>query len=121
MSTDEAKNEEPLVDDDTWITVPKKKKREVGVGVVTEDHPVVKKILEFIEKVIKPIENVEVKLNAFDEYLSKLSIKELVIYGIYCGVGLFIPDIYKYDESVGLCTDYEIKLRHLLEYQCLDL
>ena len=59
MSTDEVKNDEPLVDDDTWTTIPNKKKR--YIGVVTEDHPVIKKILDYIEKVIKPIENVEVK------------------------------------------------------------
>ena len=40
MSTDEQSVDD---DDGTWITIPKKKKRVVGVGEVTEDHPVVKK------------------------------------------------------------------------------
>ena len=119
MSTDEVKNDESIEDDGSWITVPKKKKR--YIGVVTEDHPVVKKILEYIEKNIKSIDDAVVRHDEFNEYLGCLPEMDLVVYGIYCGVGLFVPAIYKYDGSVGLCTDYEIKLRHLLEYQYLDV
>jgi hypothetical protein len=67
MSTDEVKNDNSD-DDGNWITVPNKKKR--GVGIITEHHPVVKKILEYIEK-IQTIENDEVKHDEFNEYLEQ--------------------------------------------------
>ena len=120
MSTDEVKNDESIEDDGSWITVLKKKKREVGVGVVTEDHPVVKKILEFIEKEIWPIENDEVKHDEFNEYLNGLSEMELVIYAVYVRISS-VPAIYKYDGSVGLSVDDFIKVRDLLEYEYLIL
>ena len=118
MSTDEAKNDEPLVDDDTWTTIPKKKKR--YIGVVTEDHPVIKKILDYIEKVIKPIENVEVKRDEFNEYLNGLSEMELVIYAVYVRISS-VPAVYKYDGSVGLSVDDFIKVRNRLEYEYIDI
>lgn len=119
MSADEVRNENTVtpVDDETWTTVPKKKRR--GVGLVTEDHPVVKKILDFIEK-IQTIENDELKHDEFQYYLGKLSVKELVVYAVYIRLS-FIPVIYKYDESIGLSVDDEIKLRDLLEYEYLDV
>jgi len=81
--------------------------------VVTEDHPVVKKILEYIEK-IKTIENETVRHDEFNEYIGCLPEMELVIYGIYCGVGLFVPAIYKYDENVGLKEDDYLALSRFL-------
>jgi len=117
MSTDEVKNDESIGDEGTWTTIPKKKKR--GVGVVTEDHPVIKKILDYIEK-IQTIENEEVRHDEFQDYLGSLPLNELVIYGVYERI-TSVPAIYKYDGSIGLSVDDELKLLDRLEYKYLNL
>ena len=103
-------------DDGTWTTIPKKKKREVGVGEVTEDHPVVKKILEYIEKEIKPIENERVRHDTFVSYIGRLSEKELVIYGVYHRIKS-VPAIYKYNSKIGLSENDLSQLGNILEYK----
>jgi hypothetical protein len=117
MSTNEAKNDESIEDDGSWITVPKKKKR--YIGVVTEDHPVVKKILEFIEK-IQTIENETVRHDEFQDYLGSLPINELVLYCVYKQINT-VPAIYKYDGSIGLSVDEILELLNILRYEYVDL
>ena len=75
-----------------WTKIPVK----LRPPVVNEDHPVVKKILDFIEKEIEPIENETITHSKFNNYLGRLPEEELVIYGIYQGI-TSIPAIYKED------------------------
>ena len=116
MSTNEVKNDEAL--DGTWTTIPKKKKH--GVGVVTEDHPVIKKILDYIEKVIKPIDDDEIRHDKFVSYIGRLSEKELVIYGVYHRIKS-VPAIYKYNAKIGLSYNDISQLGNILEYGYLDI
>ena len=119
MSTDEVKNDESIEDYGTWTTIPKKKKRDVGVGEVTEDHPVIKKILDYIEKVIKPIDDDVMRHDKFASFIGRLPEKELVIYGVYMRISL-IPGIYNYDSKVGLSYNELRRLGNILEYGYLD-
>ena len=51
-----------------WTKIPVK----VRPPVVNEDHPVVKKILEYIEKEIEPIEDDDERHSKYNDYLDDL-------------------------------------------------
>jgi hypothetical protein len=92
-----------------WTKIPVK----LRPPVVNEDHPVVKKILNFIEKEIEPIENETITHSKFNNYLGRLPEEELVIYGIYQGI-TSIPAIYKYYKTQNLSEDDFIRLGTIL-------
>ena len=80
-----------------WTKIPVK----VRPPVVNEDHPVVKKILDFIEKEIEPIKDDDERHSKYNDYLDDLKMDELVIYGIYNDIWL-VPAIYKYYKTQNL-------------------
>ena len=92
-----------------WTKIPVK----VRPPVVNEEHPVVKKILEYIEKEIEPIEDEMERHIRHNDYLSYLKLEELVIYGIYKQL-TSIPSIYKYYKTKQLSNEEIINLIDIL-------
>lgn len=81
--------------------------------VITEDHPVVQKILAYIEKEIKP-ESIEITRHLrYRRYLGTLDEDELVIYALYKRVRS-IPAIYEYHNSKQLSESDSNKMFNLL-------
>jgi len=80
----------------TEVSIPKKQR-----PVVTEEHPVVQKIMAYVEKEIIPEPDEWQQHIDYNRYLGTLPEKEWVIFGIYKGLTL-VPAIYEYDEKKGL-------------------
>ena len=80
---------------------------------MNKDHPVVKKILEFIEKEIEPIEDEMERHLKYNSYLGDLSMDELVIYAIYHQIRR-VPSIYKYYKTQNLSENDFSKLVNFL-------
>ena len=68
---------------------------------IKEDHPVIKKILEFIETEIKTEPDEGIRHIKYNSYLGTLPEDELVIYAIYIRISL-VPAIYEYNINNGL-------------------
>jgi len=68
----------------------------------------VKKILEFIEKEIEPIEDEMERHLTFNRYLGRLPEEELVIYAIYKDIWI-VPAIYKYYTPFLIYTLEDLK------------
>jgi hypothetical protein len=92
----------------TVNSIPKKQR-----PVVTEDHPVVQKILAYIEKEIEPEPKTIVKRSIYHKYFGNLPENELVTYAIYKDIWL-VPAIYEYDEKTGLSESDSNKLVNLM-------
>jgi hypothetical protein len=92
-----------------WTTIPIREKP----PVVNKDHPTVKKILDYIEKEIKPIEDDTERHINYHSYLGCLEQEELVIYGIYKRISL-VPSIYLYYKTKELSESDWNKLENLL-------
>jgi hypothetical protein len=91
----------------------KKVDTEKSHPVITEDHPVVQKILAYIEKEIKPEPKELVRIVNLSGYLGSLSDEELVIYAIYKRVRC-IPAIYEYQSTKQLSESDSNKLVNLM-------
>ena len=81
--------------------------------VITEDHPVVQKILAYIEKEIKPEPKEIVRQVELQNYLGCLADEELVIYGLYKDIYL-VPAIYDYHKTHELSESDVNKLIRFL-------
>jgi len=91
----------------------KKVDTEKSHPVITEDHPVVQKILAYIEKEITP-EPIEITRHLrYRRYLGTLDEDELVIYALYKRVR-FIPAIYEYHNTKQLSESDSNKMFNLL-------
>jgi hypothetical protein len=92
----------------TVDSIPKKQR-----PVVTEDHPVVQKILAYVDKEIKSEPDEWQQHINYNRYLGTLPEEELVIFGIYKRLRL-IPAIYEYDEKNGLSESDSNRLFNFL-------
>jgi hypothetical protein len=92
-----------------WTKIPVK----VRPPVVNENHPVVKKILEYIEKEIEPIEDEMERHLKYNSYIGYLSMDELVIFGIYHRIRR-VPAIYKYYKTQNLSENDFSELVNIL-------
>jgi hypothetical protein len=91
----------------------KKVDAEKSHPVITEDHPVVQKILAYIEKEIKT-EPIEITRHLrYRHYLGTLDEDELVIYALYKRVRC-IPAIYEYHNTKQLSESDSNKMFNLL-------
>jgi hypothetical protein len=91
----------------------KKVDTEKSHPVITEDHPVVQKILAYIEKEIKPEPKELVRQVELQNYLGCLPDEELVIYGLYKDLDL-VPAIYEYHKTHELSESDANKLIRFL-------
>ena len=86
---------------------------EKSYPVITEDHPVVQKILAYIEKEITPEPHDIVRFVELRDYLGNLPEEELVIYALYRDIS-FVPAIYDYHNTKELSySDVSQLLRFL--------
>jgi hypothetical protein len=81
--------------------------------IITEDHPVVQKILAYIEKEIKPEPHDIVRRVELRNYLGYLPEEELVIYGLYKEISI-VPAIYNYHKTHDLSESDVNKLINFL-------
>jgi len=91
----------------------KKVDAEKSHPVITEDHPVVQKILAYIEKEINPEPHDIVRRVELRNYLGYLPEEELVIYGLYKEISL-VPAIYNYHKTHELSESDVNKLINFL-------
>lgn len=81
--------------------------------VITEDHPVVQKILAHIEKEIKPERKEILRHYKYNKYLANLPEEELVTYAIYNRIQS-VPAIYEYHNTKELSEFDSNKLVNLM-------
>lgn len=81
--------------------------------VITEDHPVVQKILAHIEKEIKPERKEILRHYKYNKYLANLPEEELVTYAIYNRIQS-VPAIYEYQNTKELSESDSNKLVNLM-------
>ena len=90
-----------------------RKKSKKSHPVITEDHPVVQKILAYIEKEINTEPHDIVRQVELQNYLGCLPDEELVIYGLYKDLDL-VPAIYEYHKTHELSESDVNKLIRFL-------
>ena len=87
----------------------KKVDTEKSHPVITKDHPVVQKILAYIEKEIKPEPIQLLRTYKQHKYLGNLPDEELVIYALYKDIWP-VPAIYEYHNTKELSYSDASKL-----------
>jgi hypothetical protein len=90
-----------------------RKKSKKSHPVITKDHPVVQKILAYIEKEINTEPHDIVRQVELQNYLGCLPDEELVIYGLYKDLDL-VPAIYEYHKTHELSESDVNKLIRFL-------
>lgn len=80
---------------------------------ITRDHPIVQKILAYVEKEIIPETRPVVRRHKHHKYLGNLSDEELVIYAFYNRIRL-VPSIYDFHITNELSESDSNKLVNIM-------